>query len=100
MTWSFLTPCDGQKPKAPVANPEDKILVEPNDRGGWGLRFDGDPAEQRFGNYPTPEDAARIARTNCTNVEVVEPKQLPVGERALPGRSVAARLGELGIPNI
>ena len=68
--WFFLAPprCAGTQ----IDNAEDPLLVERNNRGGWGLRFAAEPAEKSIGNYPTAEAAARIARLKCTHVRVVE----------------------------
>jgi hypothetical protein len=71
------------------------LLVEPNERGGWSLRFKDEPVEARIGNYPTAQDALRVARCNCCHVQIVAPELVPVGERALPGKSPAARLEAL-----
>jgi hypothetical protein len=97
MTWSFLSPRADHKPAKAVDNPADKLLVEPNERGGWGLRFAGEPVESRIGNYPTPQDAERVARANCTHVEIVMPKAVEVGIQAMPTKSPAARLAELSL---
>lgn len=61
----------GCAPRTPIANETDTLLVEPNALGGWGLRFEGEPVSARVGNYATAEDAARIARDNCTHVRVL-----------------------------
>ena len=45
-----------------------KIFIEPNDRGGWSLRWEGD--DQQLGNYATPADAERIARLNFADLEI------------------------------
>jgi hypothetical protein len=45
------------------------VFVEPNDRGGWSLRWD--ETSKQFGNYATPQDAADVARLNFGKVEVV-----------------------------
>ena len=68
--WFFLVP--SAPVRMPTANPEDTLLVEPNSRGGWSLRFEGEPLLKQIGNYATPGAAERIARMNCTHVRVVE----------------------------
>jgi len=59
---------------APVVTTEaaDELLVEPNDRGGWSLRFGDEPEAARIGNYPTPAAAERVARANVSRVRVVD----------------------------
>jgi hypothetical protein len=81
MTWSFLTPRSAQPPPPPVAN-DTILLIVPNERGGFSMRLKGDDPINDVGNYPTPTDAARIARLSFSNVEIVEPKELPVGPPA------------------
>lgn len=67
-TWFSLA---AAAPSTPVNNVDDELLVEPNDDGGWSLRFVGEPESARVGNYATPADAERMARRNCTRVRVL-----------------------------
>lgn len=53
--------------------------VVPNDRGGWGIRLFGD--DLILGNYPTSEDALRIAASQFQRVRVA-----PVGPALAPCR--------------
>lgn len=70
LLWFCMRPI---APRTPVDNTGDTILVEPNARGGWSLRFEGEPLEAQMGNHPTATDAERIARLNCTHVRVLHP---------------------------
>ena len=70
-----------------------KIYIEPNDRGGWSLRWEGD--DVAMGNYATPQDAKRIADHNFADVEIVVPPAKPVGIPAMPALSPAARIAEI-----
>lgn len=76
MKW-FLDLLPLRLAATPASNPSDVLHVEPNARGGWSLRFDGDAPEHAIGNYPTAEDAARIARANVTNVQIHQPQLVP-----------------------
>ena len=49
--------------------PELALLVEPNDRGGYQLRFAGH--KKGFGNYATEADALRIAELNFDKVRLI-----------------------------
>lgn len=75
MKW-FLDCLIPRSPRQPVAT-DDELLVEPNARGGWSLRFAGEPLDRQVGNYPTPQDAAHIARLNVTRVRIVDTPALP-----------------------
>lgn len=70
MNW-FFTPVL-RAAATPAHNPADEILVERNARGGWSLRFTGDAPDEAMGNYPTADDAARVARLNVTHVRIVD----------------------------
>jgi hypothetical protein len=95
MTWSFLTPKATAPGPVPVNNAEDLLLVEPNARGGWSLRFQGDPLDSQLGNYATPEDAARVARSNCQHVRVVMPEKQQVTAISGLAKSPEARMANL-----
>jgi hypothetical protein len=61
------------QPAAFRAAPRQHLMyLEPNDRGGLSLRWDGD-AEQ-IGNFASIADALRTARLNFADVIVVGPK--------------------------
>jgi hypothetical protein len=77
-----------------------KYFVEPNNRGGWSIRQENESPEDAVGNYPTPADAARIARHNFGDVEIVEPKPMASGIPALPRQSAEQRLAELTILSV
>jgi hypothetical protein len=57
----------------PESLPE--IVIEPNDRGGWSMRWD--PSAKQFGNYATAADAERIARINFGLVRIVAKTTAP-----------------------
>lgn len=90
MNWSFLTPVASV---SAAMQTNDTVHIVPNDRGGWAILLEGEPSDSKVGNYPTPTDAARIAR--ITFSKVIMPDEIPVGIAAIPTKSPQARLAEL-----
>lgn len=81
-----------QPSRKPTDNHDCALYIEPNERGGWSLRFDGDTVEQRIGHYATAEEAVRVAKASCTNVHIIEPKRLPVSDPVTALRPVEEQI--------
>ena len=67
MTWHF-TP-HSHKAADPVDNDGEPLLVVPNDRGGFSLRFAD--SVTLIGHYPSADAAATYAKTQCQHVRVI-----------------------------
>ena len=73
MTWNF-TPHDHQM-RGPVDNDDEPLLVVPNDRGGYSLRFAD--STTLIGHFATSNEAAEYGRSQCRNVRIITPSTQP-----------------------
>ena len=71
MTW-HCTPHSHQS-SGPVVNDDEPLLVVPNDRGGWSLRFTD--SKTLIGHYSSVDEAVTYAHTQCQYVRVIAPAQ-------------------------
>ncbi len=78
MTWNH-TPYNYQKP-SPVTNDDIPLVVVPNPRGGWSLRFSD--SQLLIGNYPTAQAAEAYAKTQCTSVRIINPKPATITQHS------------------
>lgn len=67
MTWN-MTPHSYQ-PRGPIDNDDEPLLVVPNERGGFSLRFAD--SVTLIGHYATSAEAEEYAKTQCRNVRVI-----------------------------